>query len=238
MPTNTAPSAPPQPILEFKGSMLTMMVLYVYEVDSTLIEQELENKVRQAPAMFKNAPLVLDLSAIKNAPKILDIPFVVRQMKRHGLLPMAVRGASAALQNLAVNAGLGILAEAKPAARTSKKNIEAPTFPPGCKVISQPVRSGQQVVANQGDLVILSMVSAGAEVLAAGSIHVYGALRGRALAGVTGNPEARIICQQFDAELVAVAGNYQVNEDFPSDVRHKPVQVYLQDEKLYIQVFA
>jgi septum site-determining protein MinC len=231
--------SPSQPVLEFKGNMLTMMVLYLYEVDNALIAQELKQKITQAPAIFKNAPVVLDLKALKDTSQPLDIPFLIQQMQQHGLFLMGIRGGSAQQQQQAQEAGIGLLAETKTPGRThTKKTVDLSPFPPGSKIISQPIRSGQQVVANQWDLVILSMVSAGAEVLATGNIHVYGALRGRALAGVTGNTQARIFCQQFNAELVAVAGHYQVNEDVPAEVRHKPVQVYLQDDQLYIQVFA
>ena len=97
---------------------------------------------------------------------------------------------------------------------------------------THPVRSGQQVYAEQRDLTVLSTVGAGAEVIADGSIHIYGALRGRALAGAQGNTEARIFCREFYAELVAVAGNYKVLEDIPAELRGKPVQVWLDNGQL------
>lgn len=94
-----------------------------------------------------------------------------------------------------------------------------------------PVRSGQQVYAENRDLTVLTAVGAGAEVIADGSIHIYGALRGRALAGAQGNTAARIFCREFHAELVAVAGHYKVLEDIPRDLRGKPVQVWLDASK-------
>jgi septum site-determining protein MinC len=94
-----------------------------------------------------------------------------------------------------------------------------------------PVRSGQQVYAENRDLTVLTAVGAGAEVIADGSIHIYGALRGRALAGAQGNTTARIFCREFHAELVAVAGHYKVLEDIPRDLRGKPVQVWLDASK-------
>ncbi|MEG3050943.1 MAG: septum site-determining protein MinC, partial [Thermomonas sp.] len=99
-----------------------------------------------------------------------------------------------------------------------------------------PVRSGQQVYAENRDLTVLSAVGAGAEAIADGSIHIYGALRGRALAGAQGNEEARIFCREFHAELVAVAGHYKVLEDIPAELRGKPVQVWL--EKGHIKLAA
>ena len=98
-----------------------------------------------------------------------------------------------------------------------------------------PVRSGQQVYAGNRDLTVLATVGAGAEVIADGSIHIYGALRGRALAGAQGNPKARIFCREFHAELVAVAGHYKVLEDIPKDLHGKPVQVWLDGEALRIE---
>jgi septum site-determining protein MinC len=101
-------------------------------------------------------------------------------------------------------------------------------------LITQPVRSGQRVYAH-GDLIIMATVSPGAEILAEGNIHVYGSLRGRALAGVQGNPNARIFCSDLQAELISIAGNYKVSEDLKDDSRNKPVQVYLQDHTLIIK---
>jgi septum site-determining protein MinC len=90
-----------------------------------------------------------------------------------------------------------------------------------------PVRSGQQVYAENRDLTVLAAVGAGAEVIADGSIHIYGALRGRALAGAQGNEKARIFCREFHAELVAVAGHYKVLDEIPKELHGKPVQVWL-----------
>ncbi|MDN5782503.1 MAG: septum site-determining protein MinC [Luteimonas sp.] len=97
-----------------------------------------------------------------------------------------------------------------------------------------PVRSGQQVYADNRDLTVLTTVGAGAEVIADGSVHIYGALRGRALAGAQGNEKARIFCRAFHAELVAIAGNYKVLEDIPKELHGKAVQVWLEKEELKI----
>ncbi|MBC8057587.1 MAG: septum site-determining protein MinC, partial [Rhizobiales bacterium] len=97
-----------------------------------------------------------------------------------------------------------------------------------------PVRSGQQVYAQSRDLTVCATVGAGAEVIADGSIHIYGPLRGRALAGAQGNEKARIFCREFHAELVAVAGHYKVLEDIPKELRGKAVQVWLDKDQLHI----
>jgi septum site-determining protein MinC len=101
-----------------------------------------------------------------------------------------------------------------------------------------PVRSGQQVYAQNRDLTVCATVGAGAEVIADGSIHIYGALRGRALAGAAGDAGARIFCREFDAELVAIAGTYKVLEEVPAKLVGKPVQIWLQDDKLRIEEMA
>lgn len=111
----------------------------------------------------------------------------------------------------------------------------APKTPPAGqpgRVHKAPIRSGQQLYAENGDLTLLSTVGAGAEVIADGSIHVYGSLRGRALAGAQGNAEARIFCRQFNAELVAIAGHYKVMDDVPEALRGKAVQVWLEQGQL------
>jgi septum site-determining protein MinC len=101
-------------------------------------------------------------------------------------------------------------------------------------VQATPVRSGQQVYAEQRDLTVLATVGAGAEVIADGSIHIYGALRGRALAGAQGFEQARIFCREFHAELVAVAGHYKVLDDVPAALRGKPVQIWLEKGQLHL----
>ena len=99
---------------------------------------------------------------------------------------------------------------------------------------SAPVRSGQQIYAENRDLTVLTTVGAGTEVIADGSVHIYGPLRGRALAGAKGNEQARIFCREFHAELVAIAGHYKVMEEIPRELRGKAVQVWLEDQQLKI----
>lgn len=105
---------------------------------------------------------------------------------------------------------------------------------PTTKIITAPIRSGQRVYSD-GDLIIMAPVSAGAEIMAEGNIHVYGSLRGRALAGVLGKPDSRIFCFDCQAELIAIAGNYKVNDDLDQSMMHKPVQIYLQEQALIIK---
>ena len=102
-------------------------------------------------------------------------------------------------------------------------------------LITRPVRSGQQIYARDTDLIIMGPVGAGAEIVADNNIHVYGPLRGRALCGVSGNTETRIFCQSLEAELVSVAGNFRVLESIPEELRGKPAQIWLDNDKLTIE---
>ena len=100
------------------------------------------------------------------------------------------------------------------------------------RMITTPVRSGQRIVVPHGDLIITASVGSGAEIIAAGNIHVYGALHGRAIAGSKGDESARIFCNRLDADLISIAGIYQVNEDFSEDIRSVPLQIHLEGESL------
>jgi len=231
------------PAFELKGSMLTTMVLHVYTSEVALLAAQLKQHVAQAPSLFKQAPVILDFHAIQQESNTLDIPTLVEGLHEYGMLPIGVRGGNTALNSLALGVGLHLLPSTKPERERperepnkAEKAENTPTSIP-IKIIDQPVRSGQQVVA-KGDLVILSMVSPGAEVLAHRHIHVYGALRGRALAGVTGDTSARIFCQKLEAELVSVAGQYQINEELNSALLGQSVQIYLQDDHLNIDPFG
>ena len=101
-------------------------------------------------------------------------------------------------------------------------------------LVETPVRSGQAVINPDGDVIVLGSVASGAEVIAAGSIHVYGTLRGRALAGVYGSETARVFCRRFEAELIAIGGYYKVTEEIESSLRQKPVQAWVTGNELKI----
>ncbi len=162
----------------------------------------------------------------------LGLPLLAKfraQYERAGEAP--VGGAPAAKPGAKEPAA--VAAPAKPAPAGSAPAPARPGGEPGM-IQAAPVRSGQQVYAENRDLTILGTVGAGAEVIADGSIHIYGALRGRALAGAQGNEKARIFCREFHAELVAVAGNYKVLEELPKELRGKAVQIWLDNQELRI----
>jgi len=221
-------------VLELKGNLLTVMILRLFDANIANITTQLAEKIAQAPDFFQYAPLIIDLQSLPD--NDLDLPYIIGLVKTHGFMPIAIRGGHEKHREMAIAQGLGLFPNVpvKPTRTRAEKPISSPSSLP-TKVVTQPIRSGQQVVALKGDLVILSTVSPGAEVLAQRHIHVYGTLRGRALAGVNGDKEARIFCQSFDAELVSIAGHYQLNEQLEDNMRGRPTQIYLEDEMLKIQ---
>ncbi len=121
------------------------------------------------------------------------------------------------------------------AAPSSAEQAQSATSKPPTKVVTSPIRSGQQIYAPGGDLIVMSAVSAGAEVLADGNIHIYGALRGRALAGVKGDSNARIFCSSQEAELVSIAGHFMVDDQLRSSHWKTPVQIQIKDGTVVLQ---
>jgi septum site-determining protein MinC len=225
------------PVLELKGNLLTLMVLYLYEQDPLQIERHFAEKIAPAKNLFKNAPVVIDLHALQGKGTSLDLPSLLSLLRQNGLIPVGIRGGDSEQQEMALRSSLGILPDTKPLAGKTEPQEETALGKTKDKVVSAPVRSGQQLAALQGDLVVLSSVNPGGEVLAGKSIYIYGALRGRAVAGIHGYSEARIVCRNFDAELISIAGQYQLNEDFDRSLKGKAVQIYLENDRLKIQPF-
>ena len=227
------PGEAERPAIVVRGASLTLPVAHLHSTDLSLIERELSAKVAQAAKLFHDAPLVIDLTEVER--DALDIAGVLYLLRSQGLVPIAVRHGSPQQQATARSQGLGIVQGRKAAARTP--SWRAPTQSPAReRLITQPVRSGQRVFAAHGDLVVVGQVNTGAEVLAAGNLHVYGPLRGRAMAGVSGDTSARILTTCLEAQLVAIAGVYRaLEDDLPPEVREKPAQVLLAGERLLIE---
>jgi len=168
----------------------------------------------------------------------IDFKSLIAVLREHALVPLAIKGASARLLDLAKGHGLVDASDAR--IRRSMPLAEPQTPPPvvqvapaptpvGAMRIDKPLRSGQQIYAKGRDLIVMGMVNAGAEVIADGHIHVYGALRGKAIAGARGNPEAQIFAQVMEPELISIAGVYRTSENpLPKDVLGQPAQVSLQ----------
>ncbi|MEX6503141.1 septum site-determining protein MinC [Pseudomonas zhanjiangensis] len=215
------------PVFQLKGSMLAITVMELAHNDLARLDQQLAAKVAQAPGFFSNTPLVLALDKLPQDEGTLDLAALMALCRRHGLRTLAVRAnreddiAAAAALDLPVLPPSGARERViDPGAGSSPaKPPEKPAEPEvrPSKLITSPVRGGQQVYAQGGDLIVLAPVSAGAELLADGNIHVYAPMRGRALAGIKGNEQARIFCQQMGAELLSIAGHYKTAEDLRRD---------------------
>jgi septum site-determining protein MinC len=249
-----------EPAGELKIGQVGIANLRVRTLDVERLAAEMRDRVARAPKLFGRAAVIVDFGGLAGTPDAATARALLDALREAGVLPVALAYGSSDNEQLAVQLGLPLLAKFRAqyepvsaattgtaTATTERKNVatEAPaaraTAPamgePGL-MQTAPVRSGQQVYAENRDLTVLTAVGAGAEVIADGSIHIYGPLRGRALAGAQGNEKARIFCREFHAELVAVAGHYKVLEDIPKELRGKPVQVWLENEELKIAALA
>ena len=212
------------PVFQLKGSMLAITVLELAQNDLERLDRQLAVKVEQAPDFFNNTPLVLALDKLP-ADSDLDLPALIALCRKHGLRTLALRAGDPQIIEAAGVLDLPVLPPSGAKARKLDLASKAPAEPAKpaeplyrpTRVVTTPIRGGQQVYAKDGDLIVLAAVSPGAELLADGNIHVYGPLRGRALAGIKGDTNARIFCQQLAAEMVSIAGRYKVAEDLRRD---------------------
>lgn len=194
--------------MTLKGGFYPLTAIQIITYDLVTLADELDQKIRQAPNFFHHAPLVIDLQMFPPTESI-DFEKLVELLQSKHLVPIGVRGGTSTIRAQAIQTGLAVFPEEK---KSTAKSLDI-VSPSETRIITQPVRSGQQIYAPGGDLIILSSVSHGAEVLADGNIHVYGPLRGRALAGVMGNVNTMIFCKHLEAELVSIAGQYRLSED-------------------------
>ena len=248
-----------EPAGELKIGQVGIANLRVRTLDVGRLGEEMRDRVARAPKLFARAAVVVDFGGLSATPDAATAQALLDALRDAGVLPVALAYGSSDNEQLAVKLGLPLLAKFRaqyepatgpvPAAASSGANTKvpapeaaatkpaAPPKPVGGEpglVQTAPVRSGQQIYAENRDLTVVTAVGAGAEVIADGSIHIYGALRGRALAGAQGNEKARIFCREFHAELVAIAGHYKVLEDIPKELRGKAVQIWLDKEQLNI----
>lgn len=236
-----------KPALEFKSSTFSVPVLIPFTPDLTVIEHQLKQKINQAPEFFRNSPILIDLQELNKQTASINLTECIGLLRELGLQPIGIRGGLPAQNEAALCLNIPKISpqqnnrhqETPQKLQTLTPEPETEPEPDETKhhatrLVTQPVRSGQRIYAH-GDLIVLAQVSAGAEIMAEGNIHVYGTLRGRALAGVQGDGDARIFCSDLQAELISIAGNYKISEDLDESVRNKPVQVYLNDLALIIQ---
>lgn len=236
-------SSVPSPGFEIKSADLALVALLLKTANVDLIAQGLEVQLAETPDFFNQDPLLLDLTGLNDddADQNIDFAKLVEVLRSHALMPLAVKGGSNTQRAAAFDVGLVDAndarirrismetAKAKQAEVTSaaEKTPAAPSFS-GAVVLDRTLRSGQQFYAKGKDLVVLSMVNAGAEVIADGDIHIYSTLRGKAIAGARGKTDARIFAYAMEPELISIAGVYRTSENpLPKEVFGKPAQVSL-----------
>ena len=237
--------------IEIKISTVVAISAILHEAAPAVIDQALKEMTGGASDFFEDEFAVLDIAALPTD-TVIDWPALVAVFKSHRLHAVAVRHAPPALHAAIVAQGLSIddgtvtaktpetasAAEAPPAAQ-SQPAPRTPAAAPAAQspaqtmIIDTPVRAGTRIYARGADLVVMAAVNNGAEIIADGSIHVYAPLRGRALAGASGNADARIFTTSMEAELISIAGVYRTFEkDLPADLAQKPVQIKLTGDRL------
>lgn len=245
---------------DLRFGQVGMACVRVRRVDAAALCEELERRVRAAPQMFARASVVLDLSHLLHLPDDGAVDALLEAVRSAGMLPVGLAYGTSETEALAKRMGLPLIAKfraayepagtdaAAPAASASGPAAEPATqADPREAILSAPsggaqvalyhagsVRSGQQVYARERDLIVTGAIANGAEVIADGNIHVYGSLRGRAMAGAQGDTSARIFVADFRAELVAIAGQYRVFEQIPDNLEGQSVQCWLDGEKLLL----
>jgi len=223
-----------------QGAVFTVMVVRAGMLRDPAFEPELAEQIRRSPRFFLNAPVVLDLKAAAEFTHESEFAEAREILRRHTLSLIGVQNASPAQLQTAAGAGLASFAPNAPQpSRSSPREsprtaLSLPSAAAKTRLVTQPVRSGTQIYARGADLVVTAAVSPGAEIIADGNIHVYGPLRGRALAGAGGDVDARIFCSRLEAELVSIAGHYLVSEQLPPEQQGFPVQIALVDDRLTV----
>jgi septum site-determining protein MinC len=256
IPASRSSLAPSNPAIEVKGTIAPVTVLCLRSADIDRVEQELRARIAPAPQLFLNAPIVIDLADLEGDVEAELLAELIGRLRACRLIPVGVAHLPAERLSLAADVGLAIVqlgfGRSRGARASSSLPMPAPSAPPAPAVapvaqpparaiekepvalespstltITQPVRGGQVVYAQRSDAVVLAPVNPGAQVIADGHVHVYGRLRGRALAGARGQAEARVFCQSLEAELVSVAGEFITAEDIPNELRGRPAQIFV-----------
>lgn len=236
-------------LIEFKGASLAVMTAHVRDTEAVRLADALHMMLGGMPDFFAGEPTVLDFAQLANIPERVDWTAILSLLRRYQVQPIGVRNLPETLHDGARRAGLALLGaeglsaeprviapppapapvvETPPAAAPAPASSEAVNIVAPTLIVDRPLRSGQQVYAKGGDLVLLAGMSPGSEVIADGSIHCYGHLRGRALAGARGDTSARIFSTNFGPELVSIAGVYRTFErGIPQAVAGRGAQVKL-----------
>jgi septum site-determining protein MinC len=222
---------------ELRDTSLPLVTVVLHQADAAVLVDELQQRLGDTPNFFDDDPVVIDLGPLREHAEPLAFAELVAALRRHRMRPALVTGGNVAQMADALAAGLPAAPAAVPTPKPRTVEVEVlreverevPVHVPTL-IVDKPLRSGQQAYAKGGDLIVQAAVNAGAEVLADGNIHVYGPLRGKAIAGSRGNTDARIFTTCLEPELIAIAGVYRTTETpLPKDVAGKPAMVRLVD---------
>lgn len=244
----------PGPCFNLKSHALSMIFVELNYYDEMDFEELLGKKIGQAPGFLRDAPLVIDLERYTGLSEELNFFTMIGQCRKYNMHAFAVKSANKKHIARAKSAGLAII---NPVPKNSEKFQEPEATPENpadqptvtevearqprdvqtapTKIVRQSIRSGQTIEAPEGDLIVIGPVQAGSEVKAAGNIHIYGPLRGKAMAGLHGDESASVFCQSLEAELISVAGQYKLSEDLQGDSWKSPAYLYFSDGQLMVQ---
>jgi septum site-determining protein MinC len=226
---------------ELKGNLFTLSVLHLFSVNITNLKKDLDEKISQAPKFFIGAPIVINLAKLQD--EQIDFSALKQALLDLQLNPVGVCNGSAQQNEEAKTASLSVLnysediAKPVPAANVTTEIVEKAVYLPP-QVVKTTVRSGQQIYAKNRDLIVMGAVSNGAEVIADGNIHIYGTLRGRAIAGAQGYENATIFCQRFEAELVSINGSYWTSDSSQGEHWGQAAQVKQLNDSLEISALV
>lgn len=227
--------------IELKGSNFTLLVLYLNNQNIDVIDQSLYEKTQECPKFFKNAPIIVNVSGLCST---ADWKKIQETIISHGFFVVGVSGCQdSILKKIIIDSGLPILSERKKKKSNCATNLynhskdnkkEILNKVEKTHIIDIPVRSGQKIYAKHADLIVINNVSAGAELVADGNIHIYGIVRGRVLAGANGDTSRKIFCTGLFAELVSISGEYWLSDQIPLEFIGKSAQIYLKNKFLTI----
>lgn len=234
---NKAAATARESACEIRFGQVGLAQVRLRSIDATAVYDELVARSTAAPQMFERIAVCLDLSALEREPDAAELRNILDAIRRTGMFPVGLAHGTSVVESLAKALDLPVLTQFRAQARTApvepKRPVAVePQLINPTLMHHQPVRSGQRVYARHRDLVVTSVVGAGAEVMADGCVHIYGALRGRAAAGARGEVTARLFCQEFHAELISIAGVFRVFETLPPELVGKPVQAWLDGDDL------
>lgn len=241
------------PAIELRFGHVNLAQVRLRTTDPQAIREALAARVASAPKFFDRTAVSLDLGALEAPPEPAELRAIMAAVRGAGVMPIGLAHGAPAVESLADALALPVIRQFRDEAERKKPDpaVAPPTgaragapagsaraapaqdAAPTSQMHHAIIRSGQRVYARGRDLVVTATVGAGSEVIADGSVHVYGALRGRAIAGARGDATARVFCQEFHAELVSIAGVFRVFETIPPELEGRAVQAWLEGEDLH-----